>query len=302
MRSVSIMLLIVLYVQLSHAGEIDLYTDKPLTDFQHFGAGVKRLIVVGDSRVRCTSDKFLAKFTGPVGWGECLGRVESLKDYEIYNCGIAGTSIRSFINRGYWSKVLELVRSGDTVVFYFAGNDMRPVEDLTRSCGEIWGLGNRTITVRNPHLKTDEVVMTYGAYFGRIISDVKRRGGIPLICSYFSGNSWKEGKHDPRFSTTINPWILSIAASNDIKVIDLFAVMESEFEKRGADGCTDLFDHDGFHLSKKGAVLVAELIGGVIIKGAYVEPDKNGSNKALEPATTSVTPAAGAPVAGAGPM
>ncbi|MFT3868073.1 MAG: GDSL-type esterase/lipase family protein [Nibricoccus sp.] len=257
---------------LTRGETIDPYTSKPHVDFHIFGSGKTQLLVVGDSRLRNSSQDFWNSTFGSTGWGECLGKVEALKSYRIVNCGIGGTSLRSYINRGYWNRVLALVKTEDIVIFYFAGNDLRPIEDQKRSCGELHGLGDKSTTIYNPYLKCDETVLTYGAYYNRVISEVKKAGAIPYICTYFSGQLWKDGQHQPGPSHMVNAWIHLIATENQVKLVDLYTLMERELAVRGEKKSAELFVKDGFHTSSKGALLVANLIGDIVSNNRFTEP------------------------------
>ena len=133
------------------------------------------LFIVGDSTVHNTG--------GLKGWGDVVGKFFDTNRIIIQNRALGGRSSRTFITQGWWDKILAAARPGDFVLIQLGHNDGGPLDDTNRARGTIHGIGDEQKKIYNTITKKNETVHTYGWYLRKYISDARKKGMTPIICS-----------------------------------------------------------------------------------------------------------------------
>ena len=122
-----------------------------------------KLLLAGDSI--CT--EYNESAAPQTGWGQCIGAALG-GNVEVLNHAVGGESTKSFIDEGKWDELLAQVDSGDVVFINFGHNDE----------------------------KTDAAhATTTGVYknnLSRFISDVRTKGGSPILVTPMSRRNFSE--------------------------------------------------------------------------------------------------------------
>ena len=121
--------------------------------------------VAGASSTKVESDTFL-------GWGDALPQLLS-SETEVINYAIPGTSTRSFIDRGFWDKLISETKPGDFVVIIFGHNDQKKDQRYT-SPGSF------------PTYQG-----TYKTTLMQMAKDVFKKHATPILCSPVERAKWK---------------------------------------------------------------------------------------------------------------
>src|SRR5262249_6254806 len=141
------------------------------------------LFLIGDSTVRNGRGDGV---DGQWGWGDPLAAYFDSAKINLVNRAVGGTGSRSFLNIGYWERVIAMLKPGDVVVMQFGHND-------NGQGGPLRGVGEET-EERDNQSGEHETVHTYGWYLRRYIADARSRGAIPIVCTLVPRNIWESGK------------------------------------------------------------------------------------------------------------
>ena len=134
------------------------------------------LYIVGDSTVHNPSKT-------ERGWGDVISKYFDASKIHVENHALGGRSSRTFITQGWWDKVLKTAKPGDYVLIQMGHNDGGPLDDTNRARGTIRSLSEDTIDIYNPITKQPETVHTYGWYMRKYISDSRKQGLKPILCT-----------------------------------------------------------------------------------------------------------------------
>ena len=237
-------------------------------------AGEKRIkptiFLIGDSTVKNGSGKGDG---GQWGWGDYLYQQFDTSKISVRNYALGGRSSRTFISEGLWDRVLEMVRPGDYVIMQFGHNDAGPVNDNFRARGTIKGTGEETEEIDNILTKKHEIVHTYGWYIRKYITDIKKKGAIPIVCSLIPRNHWENGKVI-RSSEDYAKWAEEASSSEKACYINLNEIAARKYEVLGENEVkTKLFVTDNTHTTKEGAIINAAAVaeGIEMLKGCKLK-------------------------------
>ena len=172
---------------------------------------------------------------------------------------MGGTSSRTFITGGLWTKVLAQVQPGDYVIMQFGHNDGGPYADTARSRGSIKGNGEDSLVINNLLLKRMETVHTYGWYLRKYVTETKAKGATPMICSLIPRNTWKEGKV-ARSDNDYGKWAKEAAEMTNTTFIPLNTLIADKYDVIGMDSVQKFFPQPGPHTNAAGAIFNAHCV------------------------------------------
>src|SRR5215217_3157083 len=113
------------------------------------------LYVIGDSTVQNNDGNGRNDYWG---WGTLLKPYLDTTKVTLQNSAKSGTSTRTFISDGRWTKILETINPGDFVIMQFGHNDQADINDTARAKGTLKGTGEETEQIFNLKTKQHETV------------------------------------------------------------------------------------------------------------------------------------------------
>jgi lysophospholipase L1-like esterase len=199
-----------------------------------------RVILVGDSTVAEKS-----------GWGTAfIKRLAS--DVEGINAARGGQSSKSFLDQGYWQKVLD--QKPDWVLIQFGHNDQPG---------------------KGPNRETDPET-TYRANLIRFVDDARASGAKPVLVTSMVRRTFQPDKQHLRVD--LEPYVNAmkrVAEEKKVPLVDLHARSHELIEKLGPSGIAEMEPegktpgtHDGTHLTEKGGEMIAPLVADEVRKVA----------------------------------
>lgn len=227
------------------------------------------LYLIGDSTVEGASESNAIQ-----GWGRKLANYFDSKKINVQNRAVSGISSRTYqtgivhqpsmLKNGMWKGVMTELKEGDFVIMQFGHNDESPVADTLRMRGTIKGIGNDSLVTVNHFTKKQETVRTYGYYLGQLVSDIKSRKAIPIICSPIPKNRW-DGKFVIRNDKDYGKWAKEVAAATGSYFIDLNKLVADEYDRLGKEKVSLIyFAPDKIHTTQAGAELNASLLAAAL--------------------------------------
>jgi rhamnogalacturonan acetylesterase len=210
------------------------------------------LYIIGDSTVQNNDGNGKNDYWG---WGTLIKPYLDTNKIGLQNHAKAGTSTRTFITDGRWTKILETLKPGDFVIMQFGHNDQSEINDSTRARGTLKGTGEEVQKILNLKTKQEETVHTYGWYMRKFIRETKEKGAIPIVCSLVPREKWKNGKVD-REIEYVN-WAQEVAKAEGAYFINLNQIIVNKWEKIGPAAVHNFFPGDHTHTNIKGAQLNA---------------------------------------------
>lgn len=212
--------------------------------------------IVGDSTVKNGKGDGAG---GLWGWGDFFGQFLDSSKVVIQNHALGGTSSRTFIDKGLWESVLNLLQKGDYVIIQFGHNDNGPINDTIRARGTIKGIGDETQEIDNLITKKHEIVHSYGWYIRKYVKEAKSKGAIPIVLSQTPRNEWSDNKVERR-TETYSLWTKEVATKEGALYIDLNAIIATKYEQLGQEKVKTFFPKDHTHTNLDGAILNAEIL------------------------------------------
>jgi len=184
------------------------------------------------------------------GWGMLLPEYLK-KNVEVVNLAQNGRSTRTFIEQGWWQKIITQVEPGDVVIIQFGHND----------CAK-----DRPDKYTSPE--------DYRKNLERFVNEVREKKAYPVLCTSIARRKFdKENKIVDVHG--VYPVITrEVAKEMNVPVIDMFASTSKWLEKTGVvasakyfhkvpnDGKSKLYPKgldDNTHLNEAGARIVAGL-------------------------------------------
>lgn len=207
---------------------------------------------------------------GQWGWGSFIADYFNLKQINVQNKALGGTSSRTFYNNPkLWQQVLDSIQPGDYVIMQFGHNDSSPIVDTLRARGTIKGNGDEYQEVKNPLLNQNEMVYSYGYYLRLFVKNIHDKGATAIICSPIPRNRWN-GTKVQRSDYAI--WSKEAAQQANAFFIPLEDMIVTEYEKRGKEEVGRLFfdPKDHTHTLKAGAEVNASLIVGYLAENPKI--------------------------------
>jgi len=206
------------------------------------------LWLIGDSTVRTGRGR---GENGQFGWGDPLQNYFDPGRINVVNRAMGGTGARTFRTGGFWSPVLEQIRSGDVVLMQFGHND-------NGQRGALPGIGADS-EQRLGDDGTSEVVETFGSYLRQFVAEIRAKQATPVIVSLIPRKIWSDG----RIQRTVDghaAWAAQIAGEQNVLFIDLHERVASRYDAMGADAVEPLFADERVHTSYAGAELNAAAV------------------------------------------
>jgi lysophospholipase L1-like esterase len=219
------------------------------------------LYIIGDSTVQNNDGNGKNEYWG---WGTLLKPYLDTNKISLQNHAKSGTSTRTFMTDGRWTKVLETLKPGDFVIMQFGHNDQAEINDSTRAKGTLKGTGEEVEQIFNLKTKQDETVHTYGWYMRKFIRETRAKGATPIVCSLVPREKWKNGKVN-REIEYVN-WAREVAKAEGAYFVDLNQIIVNKWEQMGPDAVKAFFPGDHTHTNLKGA----ELNAASVIEGLHL--------------------------------
>ncbi len=272
----SVLVIPIQYVYAQNANERDIILPKPSDE------DLPSIYLIGDSTVRNGAGDGA---NGQWGWGSYLYEWFDADKVNVVNRAIGGRSSRTYMTQGYWAQEKELLKPGDVVIIQFGHNDASPVDDSSRARGVIDGIGDESVHLFNQLTKKEETVYTYGEYLRRYISDIRKAGATPVICSPVPTNGTVLSK-----LVKYNLWAEQVATAEGVAFLDLNAIIGSEYEKMSDDEVDALFVKDRVHSTLEGAKFSAKMVVSALkgLKRNPVEPWLAENSKGIKARTGNV--------------
>lgn len=193
------------------------------------------------------------------GWGYFMPDQFDRSKITVENQALGGMSSRTFYNK-LWADVVAGIRPGDWVIIELGHNDNGPY-DSGRARASIPGIGPDTLNVVIKETGVAETVLTFGGYMRRMITDVRAKGGNPILVSLTPRNAWEDADSTvvSRVNTTFGLWSKQVAEAENIPFIDLNEISARKYERFGKDKVkSQMFYKDRIHTTKWGARVNAE--------------------------------------------
>ncbi len=205
------------------------------------------LFVTGDSTIQNNdSDP-----DGMWGWGSVLETVFDTTKITLVNAGKAGRSARTFLDEGRWDKVYNSIEPGDYVVIQFGHNDIGRI-NAKPFRAELRGTGDESENFFMPNKRMYQVIYTYGWYLRKFITDVREKGGIPILLDITPRNEWPDGKMERR-NDTYTTWCKEVVAQTGVDFIDVHNISADFFDSIGPEATRAYYKNDHTHTSRLGA-------------------------------------------------
>ena len=182
--------------------------------------------LAGDST--CTS--YPASRLPQAGWGQMLNEY-CKPGVKVFNRALGGYSTKSFIDNGFWDKLIAGVKPGDYVFIQFGHNDEKK-EDPKRYADPVYG---------------------YPANLKKMIADVRaKKASVILVTSIVRCRFNKRGKMP---DTGLRPYcnaVLKVAAEENVPVVNMNAITEKMFTAMGETEALKLFMYSSDRPKQKG--------------------------------------------------
>ena len=191
---------------------------------------------------------------GQWGWGYFMADHFDPAQITVENHALGGMSSRTFYNK-LWADVVKGIRPGDWVLIELGHNDNGPY-DSGRARASIPGIGKDSLDVTIQETGVRETVYSFGEYMRRMIADVKRNGGYPMLASLTPRNAWDDADSTvvTRVNKTFGLWARQVAEAEGIPFIDLNEITARKYERFGKDKVkSQMFYNDRIHTTEYGA-------------------------------------------------
>ncbi len=215
------------------------------------------LLLVGNSTVRNGRGDGAG---GQWGWGDFIAPYIDTTKINVLNRAVGGLSARTFISQGYWNRVLTLIKPGDVVMLEFGHNDASPVNDTLRARGVLPGIGRDSVIIDNMLTKQKgEVVYSFGGYMRKFVTEVRARGGVPIINSLTPRKFWANGRI-VRNRNSFADWAEQVARAEHVPFVNLTELASLKMDTMPPAKVDSLFGDANLHSSAAGADLNARAI------------------------------------------
>ncbi len=254
------------------------------------------LLVIGDS-------------TAAPGGGQIQGWAEPFRTYfdptkiNAINVAVGGRSTRTYMSEDHYQQVLNVIKPGDMVLVQLGHNDVFAINDATRARGTLHGIGEETQEIDNMLTKKHEVVHTYGWYLRQIISDIKAKGGSPIMVTLTVRDRWNDDgtierlpakdldlSDTNRFSAPpmYSIWTAQVAKAGNLPLLDVHNMIADHDDKLGKAVVDTYYNSpaDPTHRNVTGATVDAESTLACLrtLKGPAFDAFLSDKGKAIAPA------------------
>jgi len=211
------------------------------------GSPPPRVVIASDSTAAVyPPDQF-----PQMGWGMFLG-CSLAPGVAVVNLARGGRSTKTFAEEGLWGRLLAQLRPGDTVLIQFGHND----EDTTK-------------------MFRHTEPAAFGANLTRFVSDVRARGGVPVLMTPVARHEFKHGRIEKTHGAYAR-MVVAVAQATHASLIDFDARSRRFFNGLGEEPSARYFliyspadriarfpdgHHDTTHLNELGARATAAIVG-----------------------------------------
>lgn len=185
------------------------------------------------------------------GWGVYLPY--SLKGVTVVNDAVAGSSARSYTDKGRFTTLINTVASGDYVIIEFGHNDGGSLSSTDNGRTDCLGSGSETCTTA-----AGVVVQTYVTYLTNAAKSLIAKGARVIISSPTPDNPCETGtcSYTPsRFTAYCKDVVAN--AGTGASFVDHGQYVANEFISLGATTVDSYYPIDHTHTSPIGANVVA---------------------------------------------
>lgn len=211
------------------------------------------LFIIGDSTVNNSGNQLR-------GWGNVIDKHFDLDKINVINRARGGRSSRTYHTEGLWDTVLAEIMPGDYVMIQFGHNDSGSLTDA-KNRASLKGIGTESLMVNISSTGKEELVLTYGAYLRKYITDAQAKGAIPIVCSPVPRNIWNsDNSQILRNNQDYGLWARQIADKCRVGFIDLNEITALKYEKLGNEKVKEFFPGDHTHTNTAGALVNAESV------------------------------------------
>jgi lysophospholipase L1-like esterase len=147
------------------------------------------------------------------------------------------------------------LKAGDYVLIQFGHNDASPVNDNRRARGVLDGIGDDSVEIFNQLTQKEENVYSYGQYLRSYISDIRKAGAVPIICSPVPTN----GPIIEKLSK-YTVWAKQVAKTEGVAFLDLNTIISEAYSTLEKQSINRFFVDDKVHYTKEGANFTSKLV------------------------------------------
>jgi rhamnogalacturonan acetylesterase len=219
------------------------FTNESLTNLN---PNLPTLFIAGDSTAA-------AGIPSRRGWAAILVDYFDTSKVNLVNQAEGGARFNSYLAQGNWTKLTNAVKPGDFVVIEFGHNN-----------GPLAGIGEETQILPGLGNSPSKLVHTHGWYLRKFITDVRAKGGIPIVSTITLRNKWTEGKVERLKellpgSGGMSDWSRQVAAAEKALLVDHGNIIGDIYDKLGKDEVAKFFDGTEYlHTNTAGAIVNAE--------------------------------------------
>lgn len=207
------------------------------------------LFLIGDSTVRNGRSDGVDGL-GQWGWGDPLVAYFDPTKINIVNRAVGGTGARTFLEAGYWDKIIEMLKPGDFVLMQFGHNDNGP-------------RGSLPGTDETTEMREGKKIHSFGWYLRKYVADTRAKGATPILCTLVPRNIWTSGRIDlPQGSHA--DWTRSVAREQNVPLLELNEAIGRRYDQLGEAKVTSLFADKKVHTSREGAELNASIVASLL--------------------------------------
>ena len=197
------------------------------------------------------------------GWGALLIDYFDTNKVNLSNQGVGGARFNTYLQTR-WDRVMAAVKPGDYVVIEF-GHNSGPLPGIGEETQEVPGRGGSPATVMHTH----------GWYLRKFISDVRAKGGIPIVSTITVRNKWANGKVERLKEQQpgqggMSDWSRQVAAQEKALLVDHTSIIADRYDQLGQDEVAKFFNGTEYlHPNTMGAIVNTE----AFIAGLKALPD-----------------------------
>ena len=206
------------------------------------------IFLVGNSTV---ADKPYRNGNPEKGWGQVFP-LHFKEGIKVENHAVNGRSTKSFIDEGRWSEVVNRLQKGDYVFIEFGHNDAKSQDPKRYAPAET----------------------TYRKNLEKFISDVRSKGGIPVLATPIVRRKFDEKGRLTETHGDYPEVVREVAKEHKVPLVDLHLKTKEMLQTFGKERSKKLFLHiepgeyeslpegikDDTHLSAYGAFKVSDMV------------------------------------------
>jgi len=210
----------------------------------------RTIYIAGDS----TAAQKYADAAPETGWGMALPFFLQ-KDLSVANHAVNGRSSKSFVDEGRLDVILDAIQPGDFLLVQFAHNDEK-AEDPTRYT-EPW--------------------TTYQEYLGRYIDGARAHGARPVLATPVERRRFDADGNAVPTHGDYPAAMRALAAQERVALLDIEALSLALWQELGVEETKTYFnwtatEQDNTHFNPPGAIAVARLVAGELLRRRVVAP------------------------------